>query len=1054
VDASTPADEAPTEVVAAPRIEVAAPRVEIVIVAHEPGDWFEEALSAAAVQDYPRLDVTVLTTGGDEELRAMVEDGPVEAELREVDPSWGFGRSVNSVLESASRPAFYLFCHDDVALAPDATRLLVEESLRSNASVVGPKIVAWERPSELTEVGLDVDKLGHVASRVEPGEIDQEQHDAVADVFAVSAAALMVRADLFEALGGFDKAMGITGEDIDLCWRAHVAGARVMVVPSAVARHRGGLAERREAPEVERLTERHRLRSVLSNYGLWHSLRVVPQAVLVSVVRAFGALLTGHFGRSRALVGAWGWNLARPGSLLGRRRALRRVRQLPDGEIRRLQIGGFAPLTAFLRGQLSPGHAAGSATARLRGLLDNLRAGPSRVSMSLWVGLTVVFAFGSRHLLTRGVPAVGDLAPFDLGVRDHFETFFDSWWRTGFGHEGAAPTAHAIVGALGFVFMGSMGLLRTVLTVGMIPIGALGMWRLLRPFESPWVRSTGTAMYVATPIPYNSLVHGSWSGLILFGAMPWLLSVLGRAGRLAPFGRVGGAAGPGVYQPSWPREALGLGLVSGAVVAFVPLAAALVVAIAVLLVMGSLFAGWPTGVARLAGVTLVGLIIAVALNGPWLLDVLVDEPSWSWLAGTRPEGVTDVDLVDALTLHSGEVGGEPLGWAMTAAAVVPLVLARGDRWAWAVRGWTIYLASAAGAWMVGEPWFDWSAPRPEVIMAPGALGLALAVAMGAGAIHRDLRTYHFGWRQLVPLTAVAAIALAVVPVLGASFSGYWRMPDEELDLRLGQSEASSPAEGRVLWLGHDDLLGPAGQSLEPGLTVAVTSGLTGTFVDRWGGVAERADGLLIEALTLAIDGRTSRLGRLLAPMGIGDVVTIERLAPLPAESQIEPIPAAISRALAEQLDLDEIKVAPGITRYRNTSALGVVAVVDRGSTSGRTVGDFVSAVEAVSPIAVLDQVDRRARFEGEIVADTADREVFAAVAGGSEWRLIVDDRVASRGPGLEWAVTFQPSSEGFGVLEHRTSDSHRMVMGFQVALWLVGLVALVRLSTEARGLEP
>ena len=63
---------------------------------------------------------------------------------------------------------------------------------------------------------------------VEPGELDQEQHDAVRDVFAVPTACMMVRADLFRAIGGFDPAIEYSGDDVDLCWRAHLGGARVL----------------------------------------------------------------------------------------------------------------------------------------------------------------------------------------------------------------------------------------------------------------------------------------------------------------------------------------------------------------------------------------------------------------------------------------------------------------------------------------------------------------------------------------------------------------------------------------------------------------------------------------------------------------------------------------------------------------------------------------------------------------------------------------------------------------------------------------------------------
>ena len=134
-------------------------------------------------------------------IRAQVPN----AFVRAVDGNPGFGTAANEVLRLVEgENGFFCFLHDDVALDPGAIRLLVEEVYRSNGGIVGPKLVEWDRPRVLQHVGLAVDRFGEVDSMVEPGELDQEQHDAVRDVFAVPTACMMVRADLFRAIGGFD----------------------------------------------------------------------------------------------------------------------------------------------------------------------------------------------------------------------------------------------------------------------------------------------------------------------------------------------------------------------------------------------------------------------------------------------------------------------------------------------------------------------------------------------------------------------------------------------------------------------------------------------------------------------------------------------------------------------------------------------------------------------------------------------------------------------------------------------------------------------------------
>ena len=55
---------------------------------------------------------------------------------------------------------------------------MVEEAFRSNAAIVGPKLVRPTTPRSSSRSGAAIDRLGGSHTGIEPGEIDQEQHDA------------------------------------------------------------------------------------------------------------------------------------------------------------------------------------------------------------------------------------------------------------------------------------------------------------------------------------------------------------------------------------------------------------------------------------------------------------------------------------------------------------------------------------------------------------------------------------------------------------------------------------------------------------------------------------------------------------------------------------------------------------------------------------------------------------------------------------------------------------------------------------------------------------
>lgn len=165
-----------------------------------------EVLSALALQDYPNLQILVLLGHSDEEqtkqVKELVASTTPGAHITGLGTDLGYTVAANAVLRLVDgESGFFLLMRDDVVLDVEAVRQLVEEMYRSNAGVAGPKILDGENPQILRSVGYAMDWFGQLDDPIEPLEIDQEQHDAVRDVFALSSACLFVRADLFRELG-------------------------------------------------------------------------------------------------------------------------------------------------------------------------------------------------------------------------------------------------------------------------------------------------------------------------------------------------------------------------------------------------------------------------------------------------------------------------------------------------------------------------------------------------------------------------------------------------------------------------------------------------------------------------------------------------------------------------------------------------------------------------------------------------------------------------------------------------------------------------------------
>jgi GT2 family glycosyltransferase len=132
--------------------------------------------------------------------------------------------------------------------------------------VVGCKILG-EDGQTLQHVGGLVRANG-LTEHIGRGEVDEGQYDEISDVEYVTGAAIAIRRQVWDALGGFDADyFPAYFEELELCWRARQSGYRVIVVPSACLLHleRGSF---QESGDFRSAYHRNRIRFVLRNFGI------------------------------------------------------------------------------------------------------------------------------------------------------------------------------------------------------------------------------------------------------------------------------------------------------------------------------------------------------------------------------------------------------------------------------------------------------------------------------------------------------------------------------------------------------------------------------------------------------------------------------------------------------------------------------------------------------------------------------------------------------------------------------------------------------------------
>jgi GT2 family glycosyltransferase len=290
----------------------------VVIVAYRAGPALLRCLDSLSGQEGLIETIVVDNGGGGSEIeRAREIEG-----VRLVEPAENVGFAAGCNLgASEARGDVLVFLNPDTVVADRALAQLELAVDDPSVGIAMARLRLLEEPDKLNSSGVEmhVTGIGWAGGFGEPADSLTERRE----VPAPSGTAMAVRADTFRRLGGFAEELFMYIEDLELGWRARIAGYRVIVEPAADVFHE---YEYGRNPRKNYFLERNRLVFVLSAYSSRLLLLAGPLLVATELGMLALALKEGWL---RDKVAGWGW-LARNAGTVGRRRrstqALRKVR--------------------------------------------------------------------------------------------------------------------------------------------------------------------------------------------------------------------------------------------------------------------------------------------------------------------------------------------------------------------------------------------------------------------------------------------------------------------------------------------------------------------------------------------------------------------------------------------------------------------------------------------------------------------------------------------------------------------------------------------------------
>ncbi len=1010
---------------------VQAPPVVAAIVVHQPCPWLEEVVTSLASQDYPNLQTLFFVTSSTSSASTastfeteIIRHTLPAAVIRQVEGNPGYGPLMNEVSRLVEgESGFFCFMHDDVALDSNAISSMIEEMFRSNAGVVGPKIVMWDDVSVLQSVGLGADRIGDISPIVEQGEKDQEQHDAVRDVFLVPSACMLVRADLFREIGGFSPDMPLFGEDLDFCWRTHLSGARVLVVPTARARHRKEMDATRSVATMSALEARHRVRTVATLSGRVQLPVVLVQLLLMAIARLVIGVFNGTFRQAQASLRASIAVVFDARYIIRRRAEVRPYRRVPAAEIHDLQSRGSARLWAFIRKRRSR-------VQEISGLTTANLANPK----SRFVGATalIVFAliiFGSRGLIGGGVASVGEFLPMRSASESPtalISSVVSGWWQAGFGQASANPTGIVLLAIAGIAVLGRIGAVQILAVVGALFVGCMGMWQVASGFFGSRARMIGLLVYAAVPVPYVAIAQGRFGVLTCYAALPWMLRLFVRAGQ-----RPDGAHKTQVWA---------LTVLFGAMVcAFEPTFIVLVIFASVAWMVGDLVSRvrWQAvaAVLQLVCVLVVGIIV---LNFPWSGGFIAAD-WWQQIIGVQTARAGNVGLATLARMDSGVIAISVLVIGLYVPVIVGLLIVRGDKLVWAARSATLVFFAMVTVALADAGYVHFTLPELGILFVMVACGLSLASATMASFVFDDQAESVYRWWKPFASVALASIVIGGLPAVALSANGRWGQPKISLAQLLTQLP-TDPASGdyNVVYVGRSEVLPLPAIRLNDQTAFAIADDGELTMRDHWLAPSNALTDSVAQALNATISQQTVRSGRLLSSLAVRYVVVPVIDGAVSSVDQPLEAPPGLLEGLSLQLDFRRVYTANDLVIFENMAYTPSLTKLDEAS----AVLSQQAGTDALlsSQLQVTQVVPRVSDIESSPTPIDVGT-VHLAVPFSKHLVLHVDDSDVIPRVAFGGTTAFDSPVVGAATLDFNTPWSHIVLLLVQLMLWVTVISA-------------
>jgi GT2 family glycosyltransferase len=252
--------------------------VAVVIVNYNGARLLPDCLAALAAQTLAPEEIVVADNGSQDGSLAYLRAQHPTVRTLELGHNHGFGGGANRGVRATTAP-WCCVLNTDATPAPDWLAQLTAAPRDERTWALGSVLVS-AATGLIESAGDEYAEAGYAHKLLRERPLEDLPAEPYR-VFAAPGAAPVFRRRVFDLLGGYEERFFMYYEDVDLAFRAALAGHHALLVPSARVTHRLGATTRSMV----------RLRFYVARNSMWCAVRCMPDAAARPLVRRWLAEL-------------------------------------------------------------------------------------------------------------------------------------------------------------------------------------------------------------------------------------------------------------------------------------------------------------------------------------------------------------------------------------------------------------------------------------------------------------------------------------------------------------------------------------------------------------------------------------------------------------------------------------------------------------------------------------------------------------------------------------------------------------------------------------------